>query len=139
MDSWGPLGSWNLQLVFFIDLLLWKGIRDIALSSKGKFYKCIFCVPFCFQAPWMLLSSASDAFVVLCSLITLLVEQTWDTRENEKYKRERKRRSYVKMGRWRGYWMCFKSSFIIPTKGVLLKANSRLRHKAKGMIEVRRN
>ncbi|KAL6337502.1 hypothetical protein AAG906_037095 [Vitis piasezkii] len=36
------------------------------------------------------------------------------------------------MGRWRGYWMCFKSSFIIPTKGVLLKANSRLRHKAKG-------
>ena len=81
----------------------------------------------------------SDAFVSLYPFISLLVGEKFVRQsDNEKYKRDRKKRSHVKMGRWRG-WMSFKTSFIIPTKGGLLKAKSLLRHKAKGKIEVRRN
>ncbi|KAK9290304.1 hypothetical protein L1049_008471 [Liquidambar formosana] len=35
------------------------------------------------------------------------------------------------MGRWRA-WLCFKSSFLFPTKGILHKITSSLRHEAKG-------
>lgn len=44
----------------------------------------------------------------------------------------------MRMRRWRG-WMRFKSSLVIPTKAVLIKAKACLRHKARGMIDVHRS
>ncbi|PQP97918.1 hypothetical protein Pyn_28211 [Prunus yedoensis var. nudiflora] len=46
-------------------------------------------------------------------------------------RRRGRNRSHVKMMGWRT-WMCFKRSFLLPTKCFLLKLTSRSRNKAKG-------
>ncbi|KAK7834341.1 hypothetical protein CFP56_024698 [Quercus suber] len=47
----------------------------------------------------------------------------------EKWKK--KRSNFVKMAKWRE-WLCSKRSLLFPTKCILLKVTSLLRHKAKG-------
>lgn len=48
--------------------------------------------------------------------------------------RRGRNRSHVKMMGWRT-WMCFKRSFLLPTKCFLLKLTSRSRNKAKGKFK----
>ncbi|KAL6278200.1 hypothetical protein ACE6H2_021801 [Prunus campanulata] len=53
-------------------------------------------------------------------------------------RRRGRNRSHVKMMGWRT-WMCFKRSFLLPTKCFLLKLTSRSRNKAKDVAEIAGN
>lgn len=56
-----------------------------------------------------------------------------EERETKKNKKKMKMNTNtLKMGRWR-VWLCFKETFLVPTKCLLLKVTTPCsRHKAKG-------